>query len=140
MQVTELRFDAELEAAFPAIQDLHHDPDERRLRELIPEVRAAGYRMFALREGDAIVAGVQMLTDLCYGRHLYVYELSVTRDARPRGYGGRLLRHVAKTAREEGRGSIALARGLERDAALRFYRDRMGHEWPGYAVREALPA
>ena len=140
MQATELRNDAEFAEAFHVIRELHQDLDEARYTELIPEMRAAGYRMFAVREEDRLVAvaGVQRLTNLYYGRHFYVYDLSVTEDARSKGYGERLLRHVEGVAREEGCGYVALACGRERDAALRFYEERMGYERPGYSMRKAL--
>ena len=139
MRITELQHDAGFEEAFPVIHELHHDLDERRYRELIPEMRAAGYRMFAVREdGLVAVMGVQKLTNLYYGRHFYVYDLSVTEEARSEGHGERLLRHVEGVAREEGCGYVALACGRERDAALRFYEERMGYERPGYSMRKAL--
>ena len=142
LRVTELKNDAQFEEAFEVIRELHQDLDERRYRELIPEMRAAGYRMFAVREEDrlAAVAGVQRLTNLYYGRHFYVYDLSVTEDARSRGHGERLLRHVEEVARGEGCGYVALACGREREGALRFHEDRMGYERPGYSMRKALPA
>ena len=140
MRITELQHDAEFEEAFPVIHELHHDLDERRYRELIPDMRATGYRMFAVREGGDIVAvaGVQRLTNLYYGRHFYVYDLSVTEGARSKGHGEGLLRHVEGVARGEGCGYVALACGRERDAALRFYENRMGYERPGYSMRKAL--
>ena len=140
MQITELQDDAEFEEAFPVIRELHDDLDERRYRELIPELRAAGYRMFGVREESGFVAvvGVQKLTNLYYGRHFYVYDLSVTEGARSKGHGERLLRYVEGVAREEGCGYVALACGRERDAALRFYEGRMGYERPGYSMRKAL--
>ena len=100
VQVTELQCDAEFGEAFPVVRELHHDLDERRYRELIPEMRAAGYRMFAVREEGVLVAvaGVQRLTNLYYGRHFYVYDLSVAEGARSKGHGERLLRHVEEVA------------------------------------------
>lgn len=141
-RVTELRSAAEFAEAFGVIRELHHGLDERRYMELIPEMRAAGYKMFAVREGDRLVAvaGVQRLTNLYYGRHFYVYDLSVTEGARSKGHGERLLRHVEEVARGEGCGYVALACGRERGGALRFYEDRMGYERPGYSMRKALPA
>jgi len=140
VRIAGLQHYAEFEEAFPVIHELHRDLDERRYRELIPEMRAAGYRMFAVREEDGLVAvvGVQKLTNLYYGRHFYVYDLSVTERARSKGHGERLLRHVEAVAREEGCGYVALACGRERDAALRFYEGRMGYERPGYSMRKAL--
>ena len=142
MQVKELESDAEFAAAFSVIQELHSDLDEQGYRGLIPEMRVAGYRMFAVREGDDLVAvaGVQKLTNLYYGRHFYVYDLSVSADARSRGHGENLLRHVEEVARREGCGYVALSCGMERDAALRFYEARMGYERSGFSMRKALPA
>ncbi len=140
VQVTELESDAEFAEAFAVIRELHHDLDGRRYRELIPEMRAAGYRMFAVREEDGLVAvaSVQRLTNFYYGRHFYVYDLSVTEGARSKGHGERLLRHVEETACDEGSGHVALSCGRERDAALRFYEDRMGYERSGYSMRKVL--
>ncbi|MDP9440333.1 MAG: GNAT family N-acetyltransferase [Actinomycetota bacterium] len=142
MRVTELQHDAEFAEAFGVIRELYHDLDGRRYRELIPEMRTTGYRMFAVREEGNIVgvAGGQRLTNLYYGRHLYVYDLSVTAGARSKGHSEGLLRHVEGVARGEGRGYVALACGRERDAALRFYEERIGYEWPGYSMRKALTA
>ena len=142
MQVTELQHDADFEEAFPVIRELHDDLDQRRYRELIPEMRVAGYRMFAVREEGRLVAaaGVQKLTNLYYGHHFYVYDISVTEGARSRGHGERLLRHVERVAREEGCGYVALSCGKEREAALRFYEDHLGYERSGYSMRKALPA
>ena len=142
VQVKELESDAEFAGAFAVIRELHNDLTERRYRELIPEMRASGYRLFAISEGGAIVAvaGVQRLTNLYYGRHFYVYDLSATESARSQGHGETLLRHVEDVARGEGCGFVALACGRERDAALRFYEDRMGYERPGYSMRKALTA
>ena len=140
MRITELQHDAEFEEAFPVIRELHDDLEEDRYRELVLKMRAAGYRMFAVREEDGLVAvvGVQKLTNLYYGRHFYVYDLSVIERARSKGHGERLLRHVEGVAREEGCGYVALACGGERDAALRFYEERMGYERLGYSMRKAL--
>jgi len=140
MRITELQRDAEFEEAFGVIQELHHDLDGHTYRDLIPGMRAAGYRMFAVREGDDLVAvaGVQRLTNLYYGRHFYLYDLAVTERARSEGHGERLLRHVEAVARAEGCGYVALACGREREAALRFYESRMGYERPGYSMRKRL--
>jgi ribosomal protein S18 acetylase RimI-like enzyme len=142
MQTTELQTEAEFAAAFSVIQELHSDLDEQGYRGLVPEMRVAGYRMFAVRDGNEIlaVAGVQKLANLYYGRHFYVYDLSVTESARSQGHGETLLRHVEDVARGEGCGFVALACGRERDAALRFYEDRMSYERPGYSMRKALTA
>jgi ribosomal protein S18 acetylase RimI-like enzyme len=79
---------------------------------------------------------VPVLTNLYYGRHAYVYDLVVTAEARPRGYGEKLLVHAEEFARQEGCGYIAVACG--RAEALRFYEKRMGYKRPGYSMRNRL--
>ena len=50
MQITGLQHDAELDGAFPVIRERHQDLEDDCCRDLIPKTRAAGYRMFAVRE------------------------------------------------------------------------------------------
>lgn len=140
MEIAELRSEAELREAFPVVRELHHELDEQQYAELLAQMIPAGYRLFALRDGGRIaaVAGVQVLTNLYHGRHVYVYDLVATADARSKGYGEKLLTHVEEFARGEGCDFVALACGRERAGALRFYEERMGYERPGYSMRKAL--
>jgi GNAT superfamily N-acetyltransferase len=139
-EVVELRSRAEMGEAFPVIRELHGGLDERRYLELLAEMVPAGYRLFAVRapSGKVVaVAGVQVLTNLYYERHLYVYDLVATEEARSSGHGGKLMHHVEDLARREGCKYVALACGREREGALRFYEHR-GFERPGYSMRKPL--
>ncbi len=139
MEIVELVSEAELKEAFPVIRELHHELEEERYLELLAEMVPNGYRMFAVRDSGevAAVAGIQVLTNLYYERHLYVYDLVVTAGTRSKGYGQALMEHVESIAREEGCKYVALACGREREGALRFY-ERLGFERPGYSMRKAL--
>src|SRR3712207_6336383 len=141
MQVVELRTEAELREAFPIVRELHGKLDERKYLELLSEMVPSGYRMFAVRyRGEvAAVAGVQVLTNLYYERHLYVYDLVTATDARSSGHGAELMSYLERFARREGCKYVALACGREREEALRFY-ERQGFERPGYSLRKALRA
>jgi len=139
-EVVELRSEAELKEAFVVVRQLHHELDEQRYAELLSEMVPNGYRMFAVREASgrvAAVLGMQVLTNLYYERHAYVYDLVVAENTRSKGYGGVLMDHVEDLARREGCRYVALACGREREGALRFYEGR-GYERPGYSVRKAL--
>ena len=140
MEITKLRSESDLREAFPIIRELHHELDEQRYTELLAEMIPDGYRLFAVRDRGRItaVAGVQVLTNLYYGRHVYVYDLVSTASARSKGYGEKLLGYVEDFARREGCSFVALACGRERTEALRFYEERMGYERPGYSMRKAL--
>ena len=139
MEIVELESEAELKEAFPVIRELHHELDEKRYLELLADMVPNGYRMFAVRDSGevAAVAGIQVLTNLYYERHAYVYDLVVTRGTRSQGHGQALMEHVENVAREEGCKYVALVCGRERAGALRFY-ERLGFERPGYSMRKAL--
>lgn len=139
MRVAELEAEEEFVQAFPVVQELHSDLTEERYGELLAEMRPQGYRMFAVWEGGRIVAvvGVGLLTNLYYGRHFFIYDLVVTEGARSGGYGEALMDHVERLARAEGCEKAALACGIEREGALRFY-ERRGYERPSYAMRKDL--
>src|SRR3712207_2678987 len=100
----ELRSETELEEAFPVLHELHGGLDGRTYAELLGEMVPNGYRMFAVRDGGglAAVAGVQVLTNLYYERHLYVYDLVVAAGARSKGHGAALMEHLERFARGEG--------------------------------------
>jgi GNAT superfamily N-acetyltransferase len=139
-RVVELRSEAELKEAFFVVRQLHHGLKERGYLDLLSEMVPNGYRMFAVREPSgevAAVLGMQVLTNLYYERHAYVYDFVVAEGARSKGYGGVLLDHVEECARGEGCHYVALACGRERGGALRFYEGK-GYERPGYSMRKAL--
>jgi len=139
VQIVELGSEAELMEAFPVVRGLHGELDEQKYKELLGVMVPDGYRMFAVREGGEVsaVAGVQLLTNLYYERHLYVYDLVASVETRSKGHGAALMEHVEGFARREGCKYVALACGKEREGALRFY-ERMGFERPGYSMRKAL--
>lgn len=139
MQIVELRSEAEFEEAFPVVRELHGELDERKYAALLAEMVPNGYRMFAVRDdgGVTAVAGVQVLTNLYYERHLYVYDLVATAGARSKGHGAALMERLERFARREGCKYVALACGREREGALRFY-ERFGFERPGLSMRKAL--
>jgi GNAT superfamily N-acetyltransferase len=139
VEIVELRSEAELEGAFPVVRELHGELDKRKYAELLAEMVPNGYRMFAVRnEGEvAAVAGVQVITNLYYERHLYLYDLVAKAGARSKGHGAALMSHVEYLARRQGCKYVALACGKEREGALSFY-ERFGFERPGYTMRKAL--
>ena len=139
IEIVELRSEAELGEAFPVIRELHHQLDERTYVDLLAEMIPNGYRLFAIRDSGEVVAalGMQVLTNLYYERHVYVYDLVTTARTRTKGHGEALMKHVEDLARREGCKYLALACGRERERALRFY-ERLGFERPGYSMRKAL--
>ena len=139
MEIVELCSAAQRREALPILRELYPSLDEDRYTRLLEEMVVDGYRQFAVRHnaGELVaVAGAAVHVNLCYGRHLYLYDLVVT-GARSKGYGELLLDHVEGIARREGCETAALACDLEREGALRLYESR-GYQKPSYAMRKAL--
>ena len=139
MEIVELRSEAEFEEAFPVVGELHGELDERKYAELLAEMVPSGYRMFAVRDRGEIstIAGVQIITNLYYERHLYVFDLVATEGARSKGHGAALISHVENLARREGCKYIALSCCRVRECALRFY-EWLWIERSGYSMRIAV--
>lgn len=140
MTVIELRTDAELKEAFPVMQELRQHLTEETYFELLRPMMSRGYRLFGVRESGAIVAlaGITIDTNFYNLRHLWVYDLITSEKVRSKGYGQTLLTHVEQVARDEGCHCIALASGLWRKDAHRFYEERMGYERVSYEFKKTL--
>jgi GNAT superfamily N-acetyltransferase len=140
MEIVELCSAAQRREALPILRELYPSLDEDRYTRLLEEMVVDGYRQFAVRHetGELLaVAGAAVHVNLYYGRHLYIYDLVVTEEARSEGYGELLMDHVEGIARCEGCETAALACDLEREGALRLYEGR-GYQKPTYAMRKAL--
>ncbi|HEV8191960.1 MAG TPA: GNAT family N-acetyltransferase [Ktedonobacterales bacterium] len=126
--------------AFPVMHELRTHLDEVSFIALLREMAPQGYRLLAVRDEGAIkaLAGIARLTNLYYGRHIWVYDLITTAAARSRGYGEALLGHVERMARELDCDTVALASGLQRLDAHRFYEQRMGYSRTAYTFQKSL--
>ena len=97
---------------------MHGELDERRYGDLFSRMGPNGYRMFAVREPSgeiAAVLGLQILINLYYERHAYVYDLVVSEDARSGGYGWLLMDHAENLARRERGAATSPAVGREKE-------------------------
>lgn len=139
MEIQELKSEDELREAFPVMRELRGKVDEQEYFRLIEHMVKEGYRLFALRDSGVIVAlaGVAVLTNLSYGRYVWVYDLVTTSNARSKGYGRRLLEFVEEFAHQENCKVVALSSGLERTDAHRFY-EHMNYEKPSYVFKKSL--
>ena len=140
MNIVELRTDAELKDAFPVMQELRQHLTEESYFELIRPMISRGYRIFGVREDEASVAlaGITIDTNFYNFRHLWVYDLITSEKHRSKGYGETLLAYLEEVARRENCQVIALASGLWRKDAHRFYEERMGYERISYEFKKTL--
>lgn len=137
MQIQELTTPEQFQAAYPVMHELRTDLNQADYLDLLSAMIEEGYRMFALRDDEnAIVAlaGVAVLTTFSYGR----YDLVTSDAARSRGLGAQLLGFVEEFAREQNCQTIALASGLQRLDAHRFYQERMHYDRFAFTFQKIL--
>lgn len=140
MDVVELTTEEQWREAFPVMLELRTHLDEDTFVAMLREMAPQGYRLLAVRDDGAIkaLAGIAYLTNLYYGRHIWVYDLITTATERSKGYGAALLGHVEHMARELDCDTLSLASGLQRLDAHRFYQQRMGLSPTAYTFQKSL--
>lgn len=134
VRIRELESESEWVDAFPVVEQLRTHLDEAQYLEYLERMTADGYRLFGLfSDGDlAAVAGVDISTNMYYGRHLWVFELVTDADHRSRGFGGQLFRYLVEWAEARGCEKVALSSGLQREDAHRFYEEHVEMERASY--------
>lgn len=130
--------------AFPIVQQLRPNLDELVYLNLIKDMQKEGYRMFALCDAvidtEKIIAviGVIQLTNLAYGKHLWVHDLVTDASHRSKGYGEVLLSFINNLAKENGCAVVALSSGFQRIGAHKFYEEKMRFDKTSYVFRKQL--
>ena len=114
--------------AYTAMRELRpHYKGEGLFVTTVDEMRAGGYRLIgSFPDGGSIavaVAGFRIATNLPWGRHLYVDDLSTHPRGRGQGHAGALLDWLEQEARRHGCGQMHLDSGvgLHRADAHRLY-------------------
>ena len=139
-EIVELTTEEEIRRGFAVMRELRNHLSEAEYMDRVKTMSNEGYRQYAHCVADEIVAiaGVITLTNLYYGKHLFVYDLVTKSDQRSKGYGEKLLTCLGDLARQDGSKVISLSSGLERHDAHRFYEERMGYEKPSYVFKKTL--
>ncbi|WP_202127715.1 GNAT family N-acetyltransferase [Clostridium sp. C8-1-8] len=136
--VRELKVREEFLQAFPVMKQLRNDLDEEKYLSLLEDMKEEGYKMFALYSNETIVAvaGIIMLTNLYYGKHVWVNDLVTDEKQRSKNYGQILLDFISNWAKENGCEVVALSSGLQRTEAHRFYELKMGFDKTSYVFKK----
>jgi GNAT superfamily N-acetyltransferase len=141
LTIKELQSRNEIIKAFPVMRQLRTHLDEGSYFELVSEAQEKeGYKMFALFDGNDIVAviGFQPMITLYYGRFVWVCDLVTDVTKRSKGYGEKLLSYIHKWANENKYESVALSSGLKRTDAHRFYENKMDYNKVSYVFKASL--
>jgi GNAT superfamily N-acetyltransferase len=110
--------------AFNVMRQLRpHLTDARSFAAQVARQHVEGYRLLAASDASSIVglAGYRTLTNLLYGRLVYVDDLVVDGTLQRGGIGTQLLDAVRQIAREAGCTQFVLDTGLHMPLAQRFY-------------------
>jgi len=139
-EIRELKTKDEWRKAFPVMEQLRPHLDEENYIVFVETMSKEGYRMFSLVEDEQIVAVIGMVqrTDLYYGKHIWVYDLIVDENKRSKGYGEKLLSYVQELGKEMNCKLVALASGLARTDAHRFYEKSMGYSKISYEFKKDI--
>lgn len=138
--VKELLDNEELLKAFPVMKQLRSHLVEETYLNLILAMKKEGYKMFALYLDEEIVgvAGLVKLTNLYYGKHVWVNDLVIDENQRSKKYGQTLLSFINEWAKENGCDVVALSSGLQRVEAHKFYEFKMEFDKTSYVFTKQL--
>ncbi|MFG6113952.1 GNAT family N-acetyltransferase [Halobacillus sp. MO56] len=137
----ELQSKEDILEAYPVIKQLRTHLDASTYYQLVAEAKETdGYRMFALYDGEKIVAvvGFEPMTTLYYGRFIWVCDLVTDENSRSNGYGKVLLEFVHDWAKQKGYESVALSSGLQRTDAHRFYEEKVDYDKVSYVFKKRM--
>ncbi len=138
--VKELLNKEELLKAFTIMKQLRTHLIEETYLNLILDMKKEGYKMFALYVDEEVVAvaGVIKLTNLYYGKHVWVNDLVTDINKRSNKYGQSLLSFINEWAKENCCDVVALSSGLQRVEAHKFYELKMGFHKTSYVFKKQL--
>jgi GNAT superfamily N-acetyltransferase len=134
LKIKEL-FGEEIIDSFSVISQLRTNLTLEKYKEYIKVMTFQGYKVICLFENNEIVsyAGIICLTNLYFGKHIWVYDLVTSEKRRSNGYGKLLLSYIEKWAKDNNCETIALSSGLQRERAHLFYQNIMKYDKKSYA-------
>jgi len=140
LKVVELIVEEQIIEGFQVMKQLRTTLDLSTYLKMVNEMKDQGYKQFGLYDGNQIVAvtGVIILTNLYYGKHVWVYDLVTDSNIRSKGYGKELLQFIHDWGKKNNCQCVALSSGLPRQDAHRFYEEKMGYSKPSYVFKKDL--
>ncbi|MFZ3589066.1 GNAT family N-acetyltransferase [Bacillus sp. DJP31] len=138
--VKELKKEEEWITAYPVMNELRTHLSKEEYLVLLEKMVPQGYRMFALYEGEEIVAltGIIELVNFYHMKHIYVYDLITKQSERSKRYGEQLLSYIHDLAKEQGCHHVALSSGLQRLDAHRFYEEKMNYNKTSFSFLKSI--
>ncbi len=115
--------DEEINECFSLMSLLRPHYNQESFLLQVKEQIADGYTLVYLYSGDTLVslAGYRIVSNLAWGRYLYVEDLVSLEVQRSQGYGKKMIAHLIEIAKQEGCVQIHLDSGVQRFKAHKFY-------------------
>ncbi|GLB59590.1 GNAT family N-acetyltransferase [Cytobacillus sp. NCCP-133] len=139
--IKELTTPEEWKKAYPLMKHLRTHLDVESYLALVSEaVQKENYRIAALYESGKMkaVTGFMPMITLYNGRFIWVCDLVTDPDQRFKGFGSALLSYVENWAKDNGYSAVSLSSGLQREAAHRFYEEKMDYDKVSYVFLKKL--
>ena len=135
-----LESEKDLLEGYHVLKELRTSLSEKEFLKRFAIMEKEGYQLLGLEEEGQLVAvaGIISLTNFYHGKHIYIYDLVTKSSVRSKGYGEKLLDYIIKTGKEKGYENITLSSGLQREAAHRFYENKMSFDKTSYVFVKSL--
>ncbi len=115
--------DDEIESCFDVISELRPHLERSSFLATVKHQQSEGYELAYIAEQDkpVAVAGYRVLSNLHYGKYLYVDDLVTSANTRSKGLGKAMLIWLTDIATQEQCAVIHLDSGTQRAEAHKFY-------------------
>lgn len=126
--------------AFKVMRQLRKDLEIDIYTTMLELMISEGYRLFGLYNKEELIAiaGLSVLTNFYYGRHVWIYDLVTANKFRSKGYGQILVKEVENWSVREGCKVIALSSGIAREEAHSFYTIKAGFSKVSYVFKKEI--
>lgn len=124
MNIKSLKTHDEIMQSFYVFAELRpHLTSQASFTKQVIEQQKEGYEIIAIEEEDEIIAciGFRFLTNLAWGKVMYIDDLITRQKNRNQGCGKILLDRVIQIAREHSCDAVHLDTGYQRHAAHKVY-------------------
>jgi GNAT superfamily N-acetyltransferase len=118
--------DREISACYEVMRELRPNLVPHEFLEKVLLQRKSGYQLVfeSTENGVVAVAGFRILSNLAWGKFLYIDDLVTRTSSRSRGYGATLLSDITEYARQQGCDELHLDSGIQRTGAHKFYKNQ----------------
>ena len=123
MEIRIAKTDTEILSCFETMAQLRSHLNKESFVETVRELETDGFKLAYIEDNKKIVcvAGYRMLSNLCFGKNLYVEDLVTSENLRSLSYGEKMICWLKEVATNEHCKVLHLDSGTHRARAHKFY-------------------